>query len=272
MQGDNQLLLESCDSYTSQLSALGTPMAEFAFRGRWLRLLAFLLVGHLCWAFLVPDAVIYWHAFAAFMGVREIAWAYHHRRVRIVVIPEGMVHLQPGQAKAFFWEEIAIVEQKFRVDAWERKVAGFWCTVGFFLIKGATTWYIVRREDGDEIKFDTTLPRYKKLLDLIRAETLPPLFHSALASYEGGNGVPFGPLTVSQHGLSKGTDSLPWDGVKKIVVDDHRVLVVKKRKWLPLMFDTPWYQGSSSSFVNLHVFRALADEILEDRDSAKAKG
>jgi hypothetical protein len=261
-----QSSLESVDTVAARLAPLGTPRAEFSYRGRWLVLLAVVLGAHLAGILLWGGRGLwFFDAVAALFGVREVVWAYLHRRWKFLVLPEGLVQLRPEGMTAFFWEEIETFEQRIR-GADQGKIVGLWRTLLCYLVKGASLWYIVRRFDGTEITFDYYLPKLKKLRDLIEEETLDGLYVQARAVVQAGGTVFFGPVGVSRTGLWSGYRTLTWDKVKTIVVNYRKVLIRRKVAWPPwLSASREWYNGSVWKFSNLHIFQALTDSILASR-------
>src|SRR5947209_9819817 len=113
MQAEERLSLESPETLSAKVAALGRPEAEFAVRGQWaLKIfIAILLVAACCAIGLLTNDFIWVLVLVTLLWVRAAARAYAQRRLRILLFPEGLVQVRGDQANAFFWNEIDIVAQ-----------------------------------------------------------------------------------------------------------------------------------------------------------------
>lgn len=102
----------------------------------------------------------------------------------------------------------------------------------------------------------TTPVTIEQLGRLIIAEITRVQLPRVTAAYNAGQPVTFGPVTVSQHGIAVGKDSLPWNEILDVETRSGSVLVKKAGHRLA------WKRLSVSRIPNYFVFDALVQAIL----------
>jgi hypothetical protein len=262
MQSDSWDMTGSLEEQAEKLAALGPPLGEFRVsEGRFVRqllLVPLLLLGGV----VLIGLPVAFFVFAKRLGgdpalfkllviglallggaVILVVRALRNRGLCVLVYQEGLVRLQRDKANAFFWDEVETVIQKKNKEAWSKAAAG-------------SLVVTVRRCNGEEYHFDDTLPDLKRLADLIRRETLRHLLPRALDAYHAGNVLAFGKLRLGPSGLARDKDTLAWDQVKEIKIDDDKVTIQKKGNWLA------WCTVPLSEVHNAHVFAALVEHLL----------
>jgi hypothetical protein len=262
MQSDSWELAGSIREQAEQLAALGPPLGEFRVsEGRFLRhllLVPLLLLGGLVLVAL-PLLVFFFArgpggdpalfkllvlgCFLMIGAVVLIVRAWRNRGLCVLVYREGLVRLHREKANAFFWDEVETVLARKNKEAWSKAAAGSLVV---------TVW----RRNGEQYQFDDTLPDLKRLAELIRTQTLQHLLPRALDALQAGNEVAFGKLRVGPAGLGRERDSLPWEQVKEIKIDDDKVTISKKGNWLA------WHTVPLGEVPNAHVFGALVQKLL----------
>jgi hypothetical protein len=186
---------------------------------------------------------------AVFLAMR----AYRNWGLRVLVYPEGLVRLHRDRAHTVFWEEVETVWRKKYTSNLDKTLKG-------------SLVYTVRRADGEELSFDDYLPDVERLGKLIRRETLKHQLPRALGEYEAGATLPFGKLAVNRAGVSNGTEFVPWGLVNEVKVDEDRIAISKKGRWLT------WESVAVSDVPNPHVLQALMRHALaENRRSPDAR-
>jgi hypothetical protein len=84
----------------------------------------------------------------------------------------------------------------------------------------------------------------------------------AVAAYNAGQPVTFGPITVSQRGIAVGNKSLPWSEVQSVEIDRGWLNVNKKGE------RRPWRLLRIYAIPNCFVFEALVQAVLDRRSPA----
>jgi hypothetical protein len=117
-------------------------------------------------------------------------------------------------------------------------------------------FYTIERFDGRCIAFDDRIKKVEKLGNLLGEQITNAMWPHALASYNAGNVIPFGPLSVSQQGVSNGRELLPWTAIKEIKFDGIEVKVHQKGKLLN------WSKVPVGNIPNSFLFLALTRSVL----------
>jgi hypothetical protein len=162
--------------------------------------------------------------------------------VNAYVFSEGLIRARASQVAVMRWEHVEAV--------WERSVQYRYRGL-IPLYKHYT--YIVRRGDGAQFKFTSALKDNKLLGEAIQQAVTHRLLPQAIATYDSGSPVNFGPLTVSMQGIGKGPLVVPWNQVGQINF---------RRGWMSIR-----KQGSllstcstrASTIPNLQVFLLLVE-------------
>jgi hypothetical protein len=259
MSSNRWELTGSVEEQAEQLAALGPPLAEFRVSdGHFVRQLLWvplLLLGGLALVALPVLALFFvkgdpglFHLLA--LGCALVAGAIillvralRNRGLRVLVYQEGLVRLHQEKSNAFFWDEVETVSARKNKETWSKAAGG-------------SLVVTVRRSNGELYQFDDTLPDLKRLAELIRAQTLRHLLPRALDALQTGQEVPFGKLRVGPAGLIRDRDTLPWEQIKEIKLDDDKVTISKKGNWLA------WHTVALGDVPNAHVFGALVQKLL----------
>ena len=77
--------------------------------------------------------------------------------------------------------------------------------------------------------------------------------------YQQGKTISFGPLTISQQGISTSKDQLPWDQVKSCTIANGRVVVEKQGQ------SVRWADIAADEFTNLPLLHSLTNQNLVNR-------
>lgn len=258
---------EAGDDLTGKLAALGKPTAEFAVGG-WrpiLHLLAapvatllgvalgvgpFLLLRHfrgslikvmILGAFLVVAGVV--------MGVRAV----RNWKARVLVYPEGLIYFRRGKAVALFFDQVQTLWRKHSEGHWSR------------LFQSSLS-FVAESADEDRVEFSDYLPRIEDLGRILERDTLPHLLPPALAVYNTGGRVGFGPIELSREGLTTGKKTLPWDQVQEIKFENNQLTITQRDKW------RKWFTVAQGEVPNLHVLRAVIDHARSARKTISSPG
>ncbi len=165
-----------------------------------------------------------------------LAWAViaYVRLVKLVeVFDEGVVW---GGGERATWDEIVAA---YRAE---------------LIYNGSTARQdlTIETEDGRTAVFRMHLSKWDRLAGRIQEEVFERIWPEAKARYDEGEEVEFGPLAISQEGVTVKGSFIPWKRVKKVSVINGHVSV--KEKGEEDTHDVPL-----GSVPNYGVFLRLAD-------------
>ena len=134
----------------------------------------------------------------------------------VYVFTEGAVRAKGSTVDVLRWDQIEAV----------------WIKIIRHRYRGVMTLYTsytytVRRGDGAEFKFTSALQGVSMLGDAIEKEVTRRHMPRAIAAYNSGGPVYFGPLMVSMQGISNGVRLLPWHEVGQVSLMNGSVIVPK---------------------------------------------
>ena len=171
-------------------------------------------------------------------------FGYRRSRRRAQVFDQGLVYSSSGTTQTWRWEEIAFVWQKIiRVSV-------------NFIPAGTRYVYTIQHRNGQKIILDDGLRGIKYLGETIQQETFTRLMPLAVAAYNNGETLHFGKLTVNQQGIGNGKETVPWNQIKGVQVNQGYVAVKREGKWLR------WANVPVAGVPNFFVFMALVDQIM----------
>jgi hypothetical protein len=140
------------------------------------------------------------------------------RGLRVLVFPEGLTYTRRGQTEVIRWDDVASVWQAItRVQH-------------TFTVRKCT----IHLQDGSKHTFNNAIRNVEQLINTIQQQATPRILERVDEAYNAGQTVPFGKLSISQAGISRGGKTLPWDQVKRVTVDKG-VITIRKQgsllKW-----------------------------------------
>lgn len=151
--------------------------------------------------------------------VAEYKGGIIRRSWRVYVFTHGFVFTKGEQPAVFRCEEVRTI--------WREETA--W---GYGI---STHRYTFDRLDGYRLVLDDKINNVKELGSLLSTQITNVMWPRTLAAYNTGEVIPFGPLSVSQQGISNGRELLPWAAVKEIRVRLGYVRIhqkgVKRSNW-----------------------------------------
>lgn len=189
--------------------------------------------------------------FLPFFGgaVFFIAFAINTKRISVYLYTRGLI-LTSKRSKSgpevYRWDQIGGLRETRVVE----KVRQY---------RAMTHCYGIRRLDGQQVTLSDHLPWMKKLWPIITQEVNAVLWPRLQSLYQQGKNISFGPLTISQQGISTSKDRLPWDQVKNCTIANGRVVVEKQGQ------QVRWADIATDEFTNLLLFDRLTKQILVSR-------
>jgi hypothetical protein len=172
-----------------------------------------------------------------------------NRTLRLFVYDDGLIHVWHASLQAIYWQNVQAVWH----DVIAETHSEYQYTPSYRHV------YIVSCTDGTKItlgKTDYEFDNMKQLVKSIEGETARYLFPAVLNTYQVGQPVVFGPLTVTQEGLSHGSDMLLWSEVKSIKIETSgRIVIGKQGK------RSNWASVKLGDVPNVEVFKMLVHHI-----------
>lgn len=166
------------------------------------------------------------------------------RSWRVYVFSHGFVFTRGGQPDIVRWEEIQTI--------WHQAKSRNYGEYG----REVRHIYTIECFDGRRVVFDDKIKKVEKLGNLLGEQMTNAIWPRALADYNAGNVIPFGPLSVSQQGVSSGVARLPWAAIKEIKFDGEEVKIHQKGKLLN------WAKVPVGDIPNVSLFLALTRSVL----------
>lgn len=202
------------------------------------------LGGFLGYAVAVISLGLFLSFFGA--GVMFISRAVHTRGDKIYLYTQGLILASKSGAEVYRWNQIGGLRDKVV----EQKVRKYRVPVHY---------YSIRRFDGQQAALSNNIPKMAELWSIITREVNAILWPRAQSLYQQGKNISFGPLTISQKGISTSKDQLLWDQVRSCTVANGRVVVEKQGQQFP------WADIAADEFTNLPLLDRLTKQILASR-------
>jgi hypothetical protein len=162
--------------------------------------------------------------------------------LKAYVFSEGLIRAKGSQIDVMRWEHVDAVWEKI-VQYRYRGLIPLYKTYN----------YTVRRNDGAQFKFPSAFKSNKLLGEAIQQEVMRRQLPNAIATYDSGNPVNFGTLTVSTQGISKGAVLTPWNQIGKVDFKRGWLIVHKQGSLLAAS------RTRASTVPNLQVFLQLVE-------------
>jgi hypothetical protein len=178
------------------------------------------------------------------LSVVLFALAYYHKHRRVDVYMNGFVFTGWRRSLTFPWDDV----REVYISPVYRRSRGYSQIVNWT--------YSVHGQDGKNVKI-SGLEGMDDLGQIIQIEVGRRLLPQAMAAYQAGNDVRFGPkLSLSQKGVRVGKKLLLWPDVADVNLNrDYTVMIRQKGKRML------WKRMSSGKVANPMVLKALLDRI-----------
>lgn len=207
-----------------------------------------------------------------FIGEQKRQDIARDRSLRILVFPWGFTWINGDDELTARWGEVSDVvrnvtrhthqglvtspdytEYHYTVRLADGRCRGF---KGRLVARQARTSQATRLSPVPDVTTPVTIEQVGRLLEQrVTQDQLP----KAIARFNAGEAVVFGPLTVSRAGITAGAKALSWNEVKKVTTTSGTVALWKTGKWMA------WKTVSVGQIPNYFVFNALVQSILEQR-------
>jgi len=178
-----------------------------------------------------------------FIGI-GVWWYVSNKRqrdLRVLVFPQGLSYTNRGQTEIIRWDEVDTV----------------WQDITRNTDTGVTTHvYTVERSDGARFTFKDTLVDVGELGHTIQQESTRCILPRVIEAYNAGETIPFGKISISKDGITKGKETLPWDQIEGVRLSQGVISIEKEGKWLK------WSSFRASETPNIFVLAAVVDQVV----------
>jgi|GEM_PF-5928038 len=269
------MALELTDDVADKLDQLGPPSAEFKmdlslldivingvarvlFGGGMLTVGGWMLyvllaeqrggmVMILALAFIVGGTGIFLH------GLGSTVRLWRRRNSRVLVFPGGLVTTHGSRVHVVRWDRVrALVQGATRRELYPRSLRGaVRATIRRSQNPEGRSYLLIRKDDF-RLRFGSRWPGIKELWAIVQRETLRTLLPDCVASLSADESVYFGTLRADREGIHKGSDCLPWAGIKEIKIDELGQLIIRAAAYT-------WLTDAGADYPNVHVLQALAE-------------
>lgn len=164
---------------------------------------------------------------------------------RVYLCSNGFAYTHGGKTDIYPWQHIDAM--------WQQVTRRYYNGI----YTGTTHKYTIRRSDGAQLILNDIFPDVELIGNRIAQEITRCLLPRAITSYNAGQTITFGKLSVNMQGVSNGREMLPWNQIKGINVNRGIVSVKKEGKILN------WSTVQVAHVPNIFVFMALVNYILK---------
>ncbi len=170
--------------------------------------------------------------------------------LRVYQFENGLVRAKGERVDVIRWDAVAFVIQNVRRRGYYYAIGGV-LAASLANRNGAPHSVTVQRNDGAVFKFNSTLRHVAQLIQTIQTAVLQAHMPRAMAAYNAGSPVVFGPLTLGQQGLSNGRELLPWNEVQSVDIKRGQVIVKRVGKTFS------WANINIAKIPNVFVFMSM---------------
>lgn len=174
------------------------------------------------------------------------------RSLRVGVHHDAFIYTRSGKTDVVRWDEIEEARMQI-LSIGTRGGQGKMDTVYA---------YEIRRQGGPELKFrfnKNSIRNIDALSAAIQQEVTRRHLPRAMQTLAQGKPVQFGKLSVDNQGIGNGKETVSWDDVEDVQVNNGAINIRKKGKWLN------WSNVSVGETPNVFVFLALVDGVMKQR-------
>jgi hypothetical protein len=192
-----------------------------------------------------PWGYLVYGLFILLIIVLSLAGKVMRRAWRVYVFSHGFIFTKGEQPTIFHWEEVRAIWRRETVQPNETSYS-------------ITHRYTIDRLDGYRLVLDDKINNVEELGHLLDDRITNVMWPRALAAYNAGEVIPFGPFSVSQQGVSNGKELLPWAAVKGIEIRRGYVRIHQQEEGKR----SSWAKVRIADIPNCSLFLALTGFAL----------
>lgn len=192
-------------------------------------------------------SIVFFTLFFSILAVIHVIVDFYNRNLCIYHFDQGLIRTKGNQIEVVRWEHVRAIFVEIR-----RK-------------EHRTNYlYTIECDDGARIMLTDVVERIETLGQNVQQSILNALWPSVVASYQAGNSLSFGPLSVSMQGIAQGIEVLPWNQVQ----DVKQVQDIIKRDYIDVKSvgkTSNWSHTLVSRIPNVIIFLRLCDYACTGR-------
>lgn len=165
----------------------------------------------------------------------------------VYLYTNGFIYHKKERYDVYRWSDLA--------EIWQQVTKRYYNGV----YTGTTHKYTVHRKDGTQLILNDRFAKVEQLGNIISQQIYRNLFPVCLDAYRAGQVLTFGPVSISQQGVSNGKEWLPWQEVKDFSVNRGILTVKRQGKMLT------WCSYPASKIPNLAVLMGLLEQAFQRR-------
>lgn len=176
-------------------------------------------------------------------------WAvYAHRQGQDMVVQvfhDGLVYTRHGRTLTMRWDDITDLSA---IIFYNQQLRSHFYT------------YTIKDAAGQTLRLNLTpgnLDNAEQLAQIIQQEVTDRQLPRAIADYNAGVPLRFGPLMVTQEGIEHGRQLLPWSEFDKFATSRHGHFVVHAQQGV-----TSWARVDMVKMTNVFTLLALVERIV----------
>jgi hypothetical protein len=179
----------------------------------------------------------------AIVGYLAIEVSLRYRQTQVLIFQKGLARVRDGKVETVRWESIQ--------GMWQNVTKHY--TNGVYT--GTTHVYTLQTNDGKKYVFNDSIKQAEQLGTQLQNVITSIRLPEAYSAFQSGQTVNFGPLSISQSGVSKGNQTVPWNEIQGVEVVKGHVKFKKQGAWFNFA------NVGVSQIPNLFVFLSLVDRI-----------
>ncbi|MBN1427520.1 MAG: hypothetical protein JXB07_03990 [Anaerolineae bacterium] len=236
-----------------ELFRFGAPIAEFSSKGRASSLLRNVAIGFgVVVVGIILEVIglsglgilvaVMGGIFMVLRGAALIGLLLGGTR-RVLVFDEGVGVVKGDQVTAMHWSEVNEIYQ----DIYTYRVN---------LIPVVNRHnHTLHSVDGRELQLTRRIHEIEKLGPMLHQAVTKHKMPIAVDTLKSGGTVNFGPIAISNQGMTFRKKLIPWDEIKGVRIQNGTIMVNRAGKFM-------WGGAQASQIPNLYLFLALADQIV----------
>lgn len=180
-------------------------------------------------------------------------YAFIDYNLRVYQFANGIVRAKGRQTETIRWDQIDAIWIKLIRQRYYIGLAGVFASA--LASSRRTQRMTVRRIDGTNFKFTNMLRGHVQLMQNLEQVVMKLHMPRAIAAFQSGQVIPFGPLSVGRQGMGNGRETIPWNELQNVEVKRGYLQVKRVGKTFN------WANVNVSKIPNLLVFVSLVNGV-----------
>lgn len=173
------------------------------------------------------------------MAVIFALGALYNRSLKVYVFHEGLIRVKGTNAELVRWNQVEAIwleSMKMRYDG--------------------SKAYILQYDNGKRLTFAPTVAHLMQLGKTIEQGVTRHLLPLMITTFQQGNTITFGELSVDKAGIHKGNELLSWTNLKSLEITPNGLLLVCQGQQID------WSKIKETDIPNFLIFTGLVNHII----------